>query len=148
MPISANHNKFVYPDYISPLPADDLIKFASKKQEMYNEGEAKIQQTLDSYQKVKNQLVRDADKEYFDKSMAGLVKAVNSSAGLDFSNKSNVQAVLNIGRPFENDPTLLKSVASSGNYNKMMEEYKKLDPKLKSPSNDHFYFNYIENSFF
>lgn len=140
MPISANHNKFVYPDYISPLPADDLIKFASKKQEMYNEGEAKIQQTLDSYQKVKNQLVRDADKEYFDKSMAGLVKAVNSSAGLDFSNKSNVQAVLNIGRPFENDPTLLKSVASSGNYNKMMEEYKKLDPKLKSPSNDHFYF--------
>ena len=34
MPISANHNKFVYPDYISPLPADDLLKFAQKKQEM------------------------------------------------------------------------------------------------------------------
>lgn len=145
MPISANHNKFVYPDYISPLPADDLIKFAAKKQEMYNEGEAKIQQTLDSYQKIKNQLVRDADKEYFDKSMAGLVKAVNSSAGLDFSNKSNVQAVLNIGRPFENDPNLIKSVTSSANYNKMMEEYKKLDPKLKSPSNDHFYFKSIKS---
>lgn len=145
MPISANHNKFVYPDYISPLPADDLIKFAAKKQEMYNEGEAKIQQTLDSYQKIKKQLVRDADKEYFDKSMAGLVKAVNSSAGLDFSNKSNVQAVLNIGRPFENDPTLIKSVTSSSNYNKMMEEYKKLDPKLKSPSNDHSYFKGIKS---
>lgn len=145
MPISANHNKFVYPDYISPLPADDLIKFAAKKQEMYNEGEAKIQQTLDSYQKIKNQLVRDADKAYFDKSMAGLVKAVNSSAGLDFSNKSNVQAVLNIGRPFENDPTLIKSVTSSANYSKMMEEYKKLDPKLKSPSNDHFYFKGIKS---
>jgi len=145
MPISANHNKFVYPDYISPLPADDLIKFASKKQEMYNEGEAKIQQTLDSYQKVKNQLVRDADKAYFDKSMAGLVKAVNSSAGLDFSNKSNVQAVLNIGRPFENDPTLIKSITSSANYSKMMEDYKKLDPKSKSPSNDHMYFKGINS---
>jgi hypothetical protein len=145
MPISANHNKFVYPDYISPLPADDLIRFASKKQEMYNEGEAKIQQTIDSYQKIKNQLVRDADKQYFDKSMAGLVKAINSSAGLDFSNKSNVQAVLNIGKPFENDPTLIKSVTSSANYSKMMEEYKKLDPKFKSPSNDHAYFKGIKS---
>lgn len=90
-------------------------------------------------------MVRDADKAYFDKSMAGLVKAVNSSAGLDFSNKSNVQAVLNIGRPFENDPTLIKSVTSSANYSKMMEEYKKLDPKLKSPSNDHFYFKGIKS---
>jgi hypothetical protein len=145
MPISANHNKFVYPDYISPLPADDLIKFASKKQEMYNEGEAKIQQTIDSYQKVKNQLVRDADKAYFDKSMSGLVKAINSSAGLDFSNKANVQAVLNIGKPFENDPTLIKSITSSANYSKMMEDYKKLDPKLKSPSNDHMYFKGINS---
>ena len=145
MPISANHNKFVYPDYISPLPADDLIKFASKKQEMYNEGEAKIQQTIDSYQKVKNQLVRDADKAYFDKSMSGLVKAINSSAGLDFSNKSNVQAVLNIGKPFENDPTLIKSITSSANYNKMMEDYKKLDAKSKSPSNDHMYFKGINS---
>jgi len=145
MPISANHNKFVYPDYISPLPADDLIKFASKKQEMYNEGEAKIQQTIDSYQKIKNQLVRDADKAYFDKSMSGLVKAINSSAGLDFSNKSNVQAVLNIGRPFENDPTLIKSITSSANYSKMMEDYKKLDAKSKSPSNDHMYFKGINS---
>jgi hypothetical protein len=145
MPISANHNKFVYPDYISPLPADDLIKFASKKQEMYNEGEAKIQQTIDSYQKVKNQLVRDADKAYFDKSMSGLVKAINSSAGLDFSNKANVQAVLNIGKPFENDPTLIKSITSSANYSKMMEDYKKLDAKSKSPSNDHMYFKGINS---
>ena len=37
MPISAQHTKFEYPDYISPFPADELIKLAVKKQEMYDD---------------------------------------------------------------------------------------------------------------
>ena len=77
--------------------------------------------------------------------MGGLVKAINQSAGLDFSNKSNVQAVLGIGKPFESDSNLINAVNSSKNYTKMMEDYKKLDPKLKSPSNDHAYFKGIKS---
>jgi hypothetical protein len=143
MPISAQHTKFVYPDYIESLPADDLIKLAVKKQEMFDEGRSKVQQSIDAYGKIRNSLVRDVDKEYFDKNMNNLVKAINQNAGLDFSVKGNVDSVLNIGRPLENDATLLGAVDSAKTYNSMMEEYKKLDPKLKSPVNDYFYFKDI-----
>jgi hypothetical protein len=143
MPISAQHTKFVYPDYIESLPADDLIKLAVKKQEMFDEGRSKVQQSIDAYGKIRNSLVRDVDKEYFDKNMSNLVKAINQNAGLDFSVKGNVDSVLNIGRPLENDATLLGAVDSAKTYNSMMEEYKKLDPKLKSPVNDYFYFKDI-----
>ena len=143
MPISAQHTKFVYPDYIESLPADDLIKLAVKKQEMFDEGRSKVQQSIDAYGKIRNSLVRDVDKEYFDKNMNNLVKAINQNAGLDFSVKGNVDSVLNIGRPLENDATLLGAVDSAKTYNTMMEEYKKLDPKLKSPVNDYFYFKDI-----
>jgi hypothetical protein len=145
MPISAQHTKFEYPDYISPFPADELIKLAVKKQEMYDEGRSLVQKQIDTYSQIRSELVKDQDKEYFDKSMSSLVKSINGSAGLDFSNKSNVQAVLNIGKPFENDSNLTKAVQSSKNYSKMMEEYKKLDPKFKSPSNDHAYFKGIKS---
>ena len=143
MPISAQHTKFVYPDYIESLPADDLIKLAVKKQEMFDEGRSKVQQSIDAYGKIRNSLVRDVDKEYFDKNMSNMVKAINQNAGLDFSVKGNVDSVLNIGRPLENDATLLGAVDSAKTYNSMMEEYKKLDPKLKSPVNDYFYFKDI-----
>ena len=145
MPISAQHTKFEYPDYISPFPADELIKLAVKKQEMYDEGRSLVQKQIDTYSQIRGELVKDQDKEYFDKSMASLVKSINSSAGLDFSNKANVQAVLNVGKPFERDSNLINAVQSSKNYSKMMEEYKKLDPKLKSPSNDHAYFKGIKS---
>jgi hypothetical protein len=143
MPISAQHTKFVYPDYIDPLPADDLIKLAVKKQEMFDEGRSKVQQSIDAYGKIRNSLVRDVDKEYFDKNMNNMVKAINQNAGLDFSIKGNVDAVLNIGRPLENDATLLTAVDSAKTYNSMMEEYRKLDTKYKSPVNDYFFFQDI-----
>ena len=143
MPISAQHTKFVYPDYVESLPADDLIKLAVKKQEMFDEGRSKVQQSIDAYGKIRNNLVRDVDKEYFDKNMSNMVKAINQNAGLDFSVKGNVDSVLNIGRPLENDPTLRTAVESSKTYSTMMEEYKKLDPKLKGPANDYFFFKDI-----
>lgn len=143
MPISAQHTKFVYPDYVESLPADDLIKLAVKKQEMFDEGRSRVQQSIDAYGKIRNNLVRDVDKEYFDKNMSNMVKAINQNAGLDFSVKGNVDSVLNIGRPLENDPTLRTAVESSKTYNTMMDEYKKLDPKLRGPANDYFFFKDI-----
>ena len=144
MPISAQHTKFVYPDYVESLPADDLIKLAVKKQEMFDEGRSRVQQSIDAYGKIRNNLVRDVDKEYFDRNMSNMVKAINQNAGLDFSVKGNVDSVLNIGRPLENDPTLRTAVESSKTYSTMMDEYKKLDPKLRGPANDYFFFKDIK----
>ena len=103
MAISAQHTKFETNEYISALPADDLIKVAMKKQEMYDEGRAKIKQTVDSYAKLRNSMVSDVHKNYLDQELNKLTKNIQSNAGLDFANIGNVEAVLNLGKPFEND---------------------------------------------
>lgn len=139
MPISAQHTKFVYPDYISPLPADDLIKFAQKKQEMYDEGVAKVQQNIDSYHSLRSAILTDVEKEYFDKSMGNLVKAISNSAGLDFSNKSNVQAVLNIGKPLERDQYITTAISNGKEVARRQEQLSKMKPGERSVVNDYFY---------
>jgi hypothetical protein len=139
MPISAQHTKFVYPDYISPLPADDLIKFASKKQEMYDEGVAKVQQNIDAYNSLRSSILTDVEKEYFDKSMGNLVKSISNSAGLDFSNKSNVQAVLNIGKPLERDQYITTAISNGKEVSRRQEQLSKMKPGERSVVNDYFY---------
>jgi hypothetical protein len=139
MPISAQHTKFVYPDYISPLPADELIKFASKKQEMYDEGVAKVQQNIDAYNSLRSSILTDVEKEYFDKSMGNLVKSISNSAGLDFSNKANVQAVLNIGKPLERDQYITTAISNGKEVSRRQEQLSKMKPGERSVVNDYFY---------
>lgn len=139
MPISAQHTKFEYPDYISPLPADELLKFAQKKQEMYDEGVAKIQQNIDSYHNLRSSILTDVEKEYFDKSMGNLVKAISSSAGLDFSNKANVQAVLSVGKPLERDQYIITAISNGKEVARRQEQLSKMKPGERSAVNDYFY---------
>ena len=42
MAIAAEHTRFETNEYISPIAAEDLIKVAVKKQEMYDEGRKQI----------------------------------------------------------------------------------------------------------
>jgi hypothetical protein len=145
MPISAQHTRFVYPDYISPLPADELLKFASKKQEMYDEGVAKVQQNIDSYNSLRSSILTDVEKEYFDKSMGNLVKAISNSAGLDFSNKANVQAVLNIGKPLERDTNITTAISNGKEVSRRQAELAKMKPEARSAANDSDYFEDVQD---
>jgi hypothetical protein len=136
MPISAQHTKFDYPDYISPLPADDFIKVAVRKQEMFDEGVSKIQTQLDSTSALRDLMTTDAEKQYFDESLSNLVKSVNSSAGLDFSVKGNVQAVLNIGKPFETDQYIKTAVSNGKEIQRRQSVASSLKGNQKSANND------------
>jgi hypothetical protein len=144
MPISAQHNKFIYPDYISPLPADDFIKVAIKKQEMFDEGVSKVQSNIDAYSDLRNNMLTSAEKEYFDQSMEGMVKAINSSAGVDFSIKANTQAVLNIGKPLEKDNNIITAIKSGKEAQRRAEYLSKLDQSKRSKTNDLVFMNDIQ----
>ena len=145
MPISAQHTKFVYPEYVSALPADDLINLAVKKQEMYTEGLAKVQQSVDAYSQLRNNIKTDVEREYFDKSMDNLVKTINSNAGLDFSLKGNVQAVLNIGKPLEKDEYITTALANGKEITRRQETLSKLKSDERSAANDADYFEDVNN---
>jgi hypothetical protein len=145
MPISAQHTKFVYPDYISPLPAEDLIKFAEKKQQMYDEGVSKVQQSLDTYNSLRGSILTDVEKEYFDKSMGNLVKSISNSAGLDFSNKANVQAVLSVGKPLERDQYITTAISNGKEVARRQDQLTKMKPGERSVVNDHFYMKDVQD---
>jgi len=136
---------FVYPDYVSPLPADEFLKGVQYKQKMFDEGVALVNSQLDAYREIRNSLLKEQDKKYFDQEATKLVNALNKTAGLDFSVKGNVTAALNTGKQLINDPYIKAAAESSATYKKMMEEYSKLDASKKSNVNDFFFFNEIKN---
>jgi hypothetical protein len=139
MPISAQHTKFTYPDYIAPLPADDFIKVAYKKQELFDEGVAKVQSTVDAYSNLRDNIYTQVEREYFDQTMDGMVKAINSSAGLDFSVKANTQAVLNIGKPLERDNNIMTALKNGKEIQRRMTDMSKLDSNKRFSTNDQLY---------
>jgi len=140
MAISHKHVPFQYSEYISPLPADELIKIGTIKQNLYEEGVEKVQKRIDELDKYGFNLVKDSDKKYFSQEMDKFIKAVNeSSAKTDFSNIANVRAILSIGKPIENDPLLLNAIEGSDEYRRRQKVLSSLKPQERSAANDWYF---------
>jgi hypothetical protein len=139
MAIAADHNKFVFNDYVNPIAADDLIKVAVKKQEMYDEGRKQIKQVYDQYGKMRSMIVNDNAKNYFDQELGKLFKNIHQNAGLDFANLGNVEAVINLGKPFENDEYIKNALENGLEYQKRTSELSGLGKDQRSADNDLVY---------
>lgn len=146
MPISHRHTPFQYSEYISPLPADDIIKLGLIKQDSYNKGVEQIQQKVDALDEIGLNLIKDEDRTYFAQEMEKLTKAINESAAkTDFSNINNVRNILSIGRPLENDENILNALQSSKEAQRRFEVLKSLKPEERSPANDDYYLEDYHN---
>ena len=140
MAISHKHTPFVYPEYVSPLPADDLIKIGSIKQTLYNEGVEKVQNRINELDQYGFSLVKEADKKYFSQEMDKFIRSVNeSSAKTDFSVLPNVKNILSIGRPLENDVNILNAIEGSKELQRRQEVVKSMKPELRSAANDDYF---------
>jgi hypothetical protein len=143
--ISHRSKQFVYPDYISPLPADEFLKAATYKQKMYDEGVTLVNKQLDAYQSIRDSLDKEQDRKYFDQEASKFVNALNKNSSLDLSVKSNLQATLQSGNQLVHDPYIKQAAESSAVRKKMIEEQSKLDPSKRSQINDYFFNKEIEN---
>jgi len=139
MAISAQHTQFVTSPYVNALPAEDLIKVALKKQEMYDEGKKQIKQSLDNYGKLRNNIINENERNYFDQELNKLVKNVQQNAGLDFSNIANVEAVVNLGKPFENDDYIKTALDNGIEYQRRQKELASVPKDKRSSDNDLVY---------
>jgi len=149
MAIAAQHTQFVTNDYISPIPAEDLIKVALKKQEMYDEGRKQIKQVYDNYAKMRSTIINENARNYFDQEFNKVVKNVQSNAGLDFANIGNVEAVINLGKPFENDEYIKIALENGQEYQRRLTEMNGMAKDKRSSDNDLVYMydvnKYIES---
>jgi hypothetical protein len=144
MAISAQHTQFVTSPYVNALPAEDLIKVALKKQEMYDEGRKQIKQSLDNYGKLRNNIINENERNYFDQELNKLVKNVQQNAGLDFSNIANVEAVVNLGKPFENDDYIKTALDNGTEYQRRQKELASVPKDKRSSDNDLVYMHDIQ----
>lgn len=139
MAISAQHTQFVTSPYINALPAEDLIKVALKKQEMYDEGKKQIKQNLDNYGKLRSGIINENERNYFDQELNKMVKNVQQNAGLDFSNMSNVESVINLGKPFENDNYIKTALDNGTEYQRRQKELASVPKDKRNADNDLVY---------
>jgi Fe-S cluster biosynthesis and repair protein YggX len=137
MPISHKHQPLVYPDYINPLPVDDIIKVGAVKQDLYEKNYDKIQSHINELDKYGLEIVRENDKKYFSQEMNKFMKAVNESSGkTDFANTANVRNILSISRPIQNDQVILNSINSSAELRRRQKLISSLKPEERNPSNE------------
>jgi hypothetical protein len=139
MAISARHTQYVTNPYINALPAEDLIKVALKKQEMYDEGKKQIKQSLDNYGKLRSTIINENERNYFDQELNKMVKNIHENAGLDFSNVANVEAVINLGKPFENDDYIKTALDNGVEYQRRQKELASVPKDKRSSDNDLVY---------
>jgi len=137
--ITHKPQNFIYPDYISPLPADEFIKVAVKKQELYDQGIAQVQEKVDAYAQLRNMMLTDEEKKYFDDNMLSMVKEINKNAGLDFAFKQNVSAVLGLGRQLENNPYISIGISNGKEAQRRSQALASMDSSKRSAANDYLY---------
>jgi hypothetical protein len=143
--ISHNSKAFKYPDYISPLPSDEYIKYAEKKQTMYDEGLSQVKQTVDNYASLRQNILTETERDYYDKAMTNLVQGINKNAGVDFSYKGNVSAVLGMGKTLERDNNIITAIGNGKEVQRRQEALSKLDGSKRSAANDHLYMKDVQD---
>jgi hypothetical protein len=145
MPISHKHSAFVYPEYISPLPADELIRVGTIKQQLYNEGVAKVQNQIDTLDQYGLSILKEEDKRYFSQEMDKFMKAINEGAAkTDFTNINSLKNLLSVGRPLEADPLIMNALQSTQEIQRRQQTLASLDPEDRSPANDYYFMQDVE----
>ena len=145
MPISHGHKFFTFEDYIPELQADTLIQAAKIKQNLYDEGQSKIQEYYNTLSTLP--IVRDADKQYMDRELNKIFSVLQNNVGsADFSNPQTVRSYIDIAGPLEKDPVLRTAMESTAEYKNRLSTLEKAKASGKySPANEWQYMNDIED---
>lgn len=126
--------------YIQQRPVEAMMKVGVYKQQRYDEGVQKIQESIDNIAGL--DVVRDVDKQYLQSKLNQLGGQLSMVAGGDFSNFQLVNSVNGMTNQISKDPNVLNAVASASRYRKALEDKQKLIQEGKgSASNDWLFDN-------
>ncbi len=121
--------------YVQQRPVEAMMKVGVYKQQRYDEGVKKIQDSIDNIAGL--DVVRDVDKQYLQSKLNQLGGQLSMVAGGDFSNFQLVNSVNGMTNQIAKDPNVLNAVGSASRYRKALENKQKLVQDGKgSVSND------------
>lgn len=143
MPISHGHRPYEYNEFIPELESNVLVDAVRLKQNLYDEGSAKIQSYYDELSTLP--LVRDADKAYMNQELNKVFSVIRNNVGSsDFSNPQTVKSFIDIAKPLERDPIMKNAVESSTEYHsrlQTLEDIRTKHPEMYSEANEWDYMN-------
>ena len=125
--------------YIQQEPVEAMMKVGVYKQERYDEGIKKIQESIDNIAGL--DVVRDVDKQYLQSKLNQLGGKLSTVAGGDFSNFQLVNSVNGMTNQIVKDPKVLSAVGSAARYRKALEAKEKIIQDGKGSDSNTFMFN-------
>ena len=125
--------------YVQQRPVEAMMKVGVYKQERYDQGLQKIQESIDNIAGL--DVVRDVDKQYLQSKLNQLGGQLSMVAGGDFSNFQLVNSVNGMTNQIVKDPNVVNSVASSARYRKALEEKQKIVQEGKGSVSNDWMFN-------
>lgn len=130
--------------YVEQRPVEAMLKVGMYKQERYDQGVQKIQESIDNIAGL--DVVRDVDKQYLQSKLNQLGSQLSMVAGGDFSNFQLVNSVNGMTNQIVKDPNVINSVASSARYRKALEEKQKIVQEGKGSASNDWMFNNEANA--
>jgi len=125
--------------YVQTTPVEAMAKVGMYRQERYEQGVQKIQQSIDNIAGL--DIVRPEDKQYLQSKLNQLGSQLSMVAGGDFSNFSLVNSVNGMTNQIVKDPRVMKDVTSSAAYKKALENKEKIIQEGKGSASNDFIFN-------
>ena len=113
--------------YIEQRPVEAMAKVGMYKQQRFDEGVKKIQESIDNVAGL--DVVRDIDKQYLQSKLNQLGSQLSNVAGGDFSNFSLVNSVNGMTNQIAKDPNVINAVSSATRYRKDLETIQGLKEK-------------------
>ena len=113
--------------YIEQRPVEAMAKVGMYKQQRFDEGVKKIQESIDNVAGL--DVVRDIDKQYLQSKLNQLGSQLTNVAGGDFSNFSLINSVNGMTNQIAKDPNVINAVSSATRYRKDLETIQGLKEK-------------------
>ena len=120
--------------YIQQEPVEAMMKVGVYKQQRYDEGVKKIQESIDNIAGL--DVVRPEDKALLQSKLNQIGGQLSSVAGGDFSNFALVNSVNGMTNQIAKDPGVINAVSNTARYKKDLTTVEKLNSEGKwAPSN-------------
>ena len=132
--------------YIQQRPVEAMMKVGVYKQERYDQGVQKIQESIDNIAGL--DVIRPEDKQYLQSKLNQLGSQLSMVAGGDFSNFQLVNSVNGMTNQIVKDPNVLNAVSNSAKYRKDLETIDNHKKEGKWADSNQFAFNEGVNSWF
>ena len=106
--------------YVQQIPTEAYTKVGMFKQQQYEAGVAKVQDTIDKVAGL--DVANEGGRKYLQARVDELTNTLNKYNAVDFSNPNNVTQLTSLAKPLYQDENIVNDVVNTGIYRKWSKD--------------------------